>query len=47
MSRYQAAIVLIREADVNRLLAEVHRDTNSDHRALTEAFDRYDKARRR
>lgn len=46
MTTYEAAVELIRQGDVCRLLHEVHRDNDNDHRALNKARRRYDSTRR-
>lgn len=47
MTVLEAAVELIRECDINRILAATHRDTDADHRALAEARHRYERLRRR
>ncbi len=42
MTRYEAACELIREINLNLVLVEVGRDTETDHRALHEARTRFD-----
>lgn len=46
MTAYDAAVLLIREADLCRLLRDASRATARDWRALYEARRRYDGLRR-
>lgn len=46
MTLLEAALDLIRQADINRTLAWVGRITTADQIALAQALTRYDSARR-
>jgi hypothetical protein len=45
VTAYEAACELIREIDINRETHDAHRDTETDHRALYAARERFDELR--